>query len=224
MAYNWDERLIDEIVKERYPIKDLYASAQHTSIGGGRPSFILPETTTKLIQDHIKKVHDNGIEFTYTLNAPCMGGQEFLPKIHTQMLDELQWITDIGCDGVIVSIPYLIELIKRQFPKLKIRVSTIAKVNTVNKAKRFEELGATSICPDVMSNRNFKILEKMVKATSCEIIPLVTDGCLYMSAHIVFIITVSAGTLHRRIVPPMHTGIIPSSGVPSINSRTRLKF
>ena len=59
VAYNWDEKLIDEIVKNKYPVKDLYASAQHTSIGGGRPSSILPATTTRLIQDHIKKMHDN---------------------------------------------------------------------------------------------------------------------------------------------------------------------
>ncbi len=179
VAYNWDERLIDEIVKNKYPVKDLYASAQSTLIGGGRPSSVLPPTTTKQIQAHIKKMHDNGIEFTYTLNAPCIGGQEFLPKIHSQMLDELQWISDIGCDGVVVSIPYFVELIKKQFPKLKIRVSTIAKVNTVNKAKRYEELGASGICPDAMINRNFQILEKMVKAVSCEIHLLVTDGCLY---------------------------------------------
>jgi|SRR5271157_68002 len=179
VAYNWDERLIDEVVKNKYPVKDFYASAQQTSIGGGRPSSILPKTTKKLIQDHIIKMHENGIEFTYTLNAPCMGGQEFLPKIHTNMIDELKWISEIGCDGVVVTIPYLIELIKKQFPQLKIRVSTIAKVNAVNKAKYFETLGASAITPDVMINRNFKLLEKMVQATSCEINLLMTDGCLY---------------------------------------------
>ncbi len=61
VAYNWDERLIDEIVKNKYPVKDLYASAPSSMVGGGRPAFVLPATTTKQIQAHIKKMHDNGI-------------------------------------------------------------------------------------------------------------------------------------------------------------------
>ncbi|MBN2153215.1 MAG: U32 family peptidase [Candidatus Lokiarchaeota archaeon] len=179
VAYNWDPRLIEEVVKNKYPVKDFFASAQHTTVGGGRPSSILPETTEKIMKQHIKKMHDAGIEFMYASNAPCMGGQEFVRETHEKMLKEFEWIQGIGVDGVILAIPYLMELVKEQFPKLKIRVSTVAKVNTVNKAKYFEALGATSITPDVMINRNFKVLEKMAKGTSCDLDLVVTDGCLY---------------------------------------------
>nr|MDO8087484.1 U32 family peptidase [Candidatus Sigynarchaeum springense] len=179
VAYNWDPRLIEEVVKNKYPVYDFYASAQHTMVGGGRPSFILPGPDREAIQAQIKLMHENKIEFTYVLNAPCMAGQEFVRETHEKLINELQWIQDIGCDGVVLTIPYLMEIVKEQFPKLKIRVSTIAKVNTVNKAKYFESLGASAITPDVMINRNFKVLEKMVKATKCEINLLLTDGCLY---------------------------------------------
>lgn len=179
VAYNWDERLIDEVVKAKHPVYDFYASAQHTVVGGGRPSFILPGAAEDVIRDQIKKMHANGIEFTYVLNAPCMAGQEFVRETHEKLIAEFQWIQDIGCDGVVLTIPYLMEIVKEQFPKLKIRVSTIAKVNSVSKAKFFEDLGASAITPDVMINRNFKVLEKMVKATRCEINLLLTDGCLY---------------------------------------------
>ncbi|TFF88866.1 MAG: hypothetical protein EU549_02190 [Promethearchaeota archaeon] len=108
-----------------------------------------------------------------------MNGQEFVTENHRKLLDEIQWISDIGVDNLVVTIPYLIELIKEQFPKFTIRVSTIARVNSVNKAKFFEMLGADEITPDVMINRNFKILEKMVKALNCKINLLTTDGCLY---------------------------------------------
>jgi collagenase-like PrtC family protease len=108
-----------------------------------------------------------------------MAGQEFIRETHEKLIAELQQIQDIGCDGVVLTIPYLMEIVKEQFPKLKIRVSTTAKVNSVNKARYFEALGASAITPDVMINRNFKVLEKMVKATKCEINLLMTDGCLY---------------------------------------------
>jgi collagenase-like PrtC family protease len=179
VAYNWDLKLLDGVVRNRYPVKDFYASAQHTAIGGGRPSSILPETNEKMMKQQIKKIHDNGIEFIYAINAPCIAGQEFVRETHEKMLSEFEWIQSIGADGVVMAIPYLIELVKEQFPKLKIRVSTVAKVNTVNKAMYFEKLGATSITPDVMINRNFKVLEKMAKATSCDLDLVVTDGCLF---------------------------------------------
>jgi len=179
VAYNWDPTFIDEVVKRDYPVTDFYASAQHTTIGGGRPSSILPETSEKMIKSHIQKMHDNGIEFTYTLNAACMGGQEFVKETHVKMIKELEAIQDAGADGVVLAIPYLIEIVKEQFPGLKIRVSTVAKVNAVNKAIYFEKMGADSISPDVMINRNFKLLQKMVEGTRCTLDLLVTDGCLY---------------------------------------------
>ncbi|MEX2684132.1 MAG: U32 family peptidase [Candidatus Sigynarchaeota archaeon] len=179
VAYNWDPRLLEEVVKNKYPVKDFFASAQHTAVGGGRPSSILPETNEKMMKQQIKKMHDSGIEFYYTINAPCMAGQEFVRETHEKMLKEFEWIQLIGADGVVLAIPYLIELVKEQFPRLKIRVSTVAKVNTVNKAKYFEVLGASSITPDVMINRNFKVLEKMAKGTTCAIDLIVTDGCLF---------------------------------------------
>jgi collagenase-like PrtC family protease len=179
VAYNWDSRLLEEVVKNKYPVYDFYASAQHTSIGGGRPSFILPQPTEGMMRDQIKRMHEHGIEFTYVLNAPCMSGQEFVRETHEKMITEFQWIQDVGSDGVVLTIPYLMEIVKAQFPKLKIRVSTIAKVNSVNKARYFEALGASAITPDIMINRNFRVLEKMVKATKCEINLLMTDGCLY---------------------------------------------
>nr|MDO8088516.1 U32 family peptidase [Candidatus Sigynarchaeum springense] len=179
VAYNWDPRLLEDVVRNKYPVSDFFASAQHTTVGGGRPSSILPETSEKAIKQQLKMMHENGIEFFYTMNAPCMAGQEFVRETHEKMLRELEWIQNISVDGVILAIPYLIELVKEQFPKLKIRVSTVAKVNTVNKARYFEALGASSITPDVMINRNFKVLEKMVKGTKSEIDLIVTDGCLY---------------------------------------------
>ncbi|MHA1269353.1 MAG: U32 family peptidase [Candidatus Helarchaeota archaeon] len=179
VATNWDFRLIDELMKNRYPVRDVFGASQHTVVGGGRPTCIIPEVSNEEIVEYIKKVHKNNLEFTYLLNAPCMNNQEFVPEYHEKLLKELQWISDIGADNIVVTIPFLIELIKEQFPKIKIRVSTIARVNSVNKAKFFEMLGADEITTDVMINRDFITLSKIVKAVKCKITVLVTDGCLF---------------------------------------------
>ncbi|MFW9969063.1 MAG: U32 family peptidase [Candidatus Odinarchaeota archaeon] len=177
VATNWDLDLIDQLAK--YPVSSIYGVADHTIIGGGRPSFLLKKVTDDEIADYIKKVHEKKMEFSYLLNAPCMNNMEYDAHYHKELINYLQWINDIGADSVIVSIPFLIQLIKEQFPKLKIRVSTISHVNSVNRARFYEMLGADEITPDVMINRDFKTLKKIKEKIKCKIVILLTDGCLY---------------------------------------------
>jgi len=177
VATNWDFKLIEELVK--YPVVDLYGVADHSIVGGGRPSFLLPKISEGKIAEYIQKVHENNMEFSYLLNAPCMNNLEYDPHYHKELLKYIQWISDIGADNVIVTTPFLVQLIKEQFPKLNIRLSTIAHVNSVNRAKFYETLGVNEITPDVMINRDFKTLEQMNKTVNCKIVLLLTDGCLY---------------------------------------------
>ena len=177
VATNWDLNLIDELAN--YPVSDLYGVSDHSIVGGGRPSFLLKKISEEDIADYIRKLHEKKMGFSYLLNAPCMNNMEYDPHYHKELLKYLQWISDIGADSVTVTIPFLIQLIKEQFPKLKIRVSTIAHVNSVNRAKFYEMLGADEITLDVMINRDFKTLEQIQKTVKCKIIVLLTDGCLY---------------------------------------------
>ncbi|MFX0008884.1 MAG: U32 family peptidase [Candidatus Hermodarchaeota archaeon] len=177
VATNWDLELIDNLAQ--FPVSGLYGVSDHSIVGGGRPSFLLQQISEEGIVEYIKRVHDNNMEFSYLLNAPCMNNMEYDPHYHKELIEYLQWISDIEADSVTVTIPFLIQLIKEQFPKLKIRVSTIAHVNSVNRAKFYETLGADEITLDVMINRDFKTLEQIQKAVKCKIIVLLTDGCLY---------------------------------------------
>ncbi|MFX1497366.1 MAG: U32 family peptidase [Promethearchaeota archaeon] len=163
----------------KLPVIDVYGTAPHSVVGSGRPSVLLKDIDEEEIIEHINKVHKNKMTFSYVLNAPCMNNMEYDPYYHKELLKLLQWISDIGADNVIVTIPLLIQLIKEQFPKLKVRVSTISHVNSVNRAKFYESLGADEITPDVMINRDFKTLEKIRENVKCKIVLLLTDGCLY---------------------------------------------
>ncbi|MFX1374171.1 MAG: U32 family peptidase [Promethearchaeota archaeon] len=177
VATNWDFKLIENLIQ--YPVIDLYGVSDHTIVGGGRPSFLLQKISEEDIAKYIRKVHERKMEFSYLLNAPCMNNMEYDPHYHKELLEYLQWISNTGADGVTVTIPFLIQVIKEQFPNLKIRVSTIAHVNSVNRAQFYEMLGADEITIDVMVNRDFKTLEEIKKAVKCKIIILLTDGCLY---------------------------------------------
>jgi hypothetical protein len=104
---------------------------------------------------------------------------EWDENTHQELLMHLNWISRIGADSVTITIPYLIELMKRQFPQLKIRVSTIAHVNSVARAKLFESLGADSITLDINVNRDFTVLKAIRQAVSCELTVLLNNLCLY---------------------------------------------
>ncbi|MFX1497367.1 MAG: U32 family peptidase [Promethearchaeota archaeon] len=140
---------------------------------------MLKNVNDEAITEYIREVHKKKMTFSYALNAPCMNNMEYDPNYHKELLKYLQWISDIGTDYIIVSIPLLIQLIKEQFPKLKIRVSTVSHVNSVNRAKFYESFGADEITTDYMINRDFKTLEKIRKSVKCNIILLCSDGCLY---------------------------------------------
>jgi len=178
VATNWDPELIERIAA--YPVRDIYGCAPHTPVGGGRPAFILPDASNETIEEYIKSVHEHKMQFTYLLNAPCMNNMEFDREFYGNLIEYIQWVCDIGTDNITVTTPFLVQLITEQFPQLKIRISTIAHVNSVNRAKFYEALGASEITPDVMVNRDFRTLEKMRKALKkCELVLLLTDGCLY---------------------------------------------
>ncbi len=175
---NWDVGLIEKLAKIPVVV-DIYGKKAHDIIGGGRPYFFMKDVSDEQVAEYVKMVHSHHWTFSYLLNAPCMNNMEYDAEYHNKLLDFLQWISDIGTDSVTVTIPFLVQLLKEQFPKMKVRVSVIAHVNSVNRAKFYEHMGVDEINVDTMLNRDFVTLEKMRKAIKCDIIPVVTDGCLY---------------------------------------------
>jgi collagenase-like PrtC family protease len=175
---NWDPDLILPLSKLEADVQ-LYGVLPTSMIGsGGRgPDNVC--MVENQAEEYMEQAHSAGLEFDYLLNAPSMGNMEWDENTHQELLMHLDWISSIGADSVTVTIPYLVELIKRQFPHLKIRVSTIAHVGSVARAKFFESLGADSITLDINVNRDFALLRAIRNAVSCELTVLMNNLCLY---------------------------------------------
>lgn len=174
---NWDIELLEAL--KDYPVDDVYGAMDRTIIGGGRPTWSLPTVNKKQVEKYIEKTHSLGMKFTYLLNASCLNNIEYSKKSHLKIIKFLKWINDIKVDYVTVTIPYLIEIIKNDFPNLKVKVSTIAHINSVQKAKFFEALGVDEITTDFMINRDFHLLKKIKETTKCNIEVVLNDICLY---------------------------------------------
>jgi collagenase-like PrtC family protease len=175
---NWDPDLILPLSKLEADVQ-LYGVLPTSMIGSGGSGSDDVRMVENQAEEYIEEAHSAGLKFDYILNAPSMGNMEWDEDIHQELLKHLNWINSIEVDSVTVTIPYLIELIKRQFPHLKIRVSTIAHVNSVARAKLVESLGADSITLDININRDFTLLKAIRNAVSCELTILMNNLCLY---------------------------------------------
>jgi collagenase-like PrtC family protease len=175
---NWDTDLILPLSGLEAEVQ-LYGVLPTSMIGSGGRGADNVHVVENQAEEYIEQAHSAGLKFDYILNAPSMGNMEWDENTHRELLEQIRWITSIGVDSVTVSIPYLIELIKRQFPQLDVRVSTIAHVSSVARAKLFESLGADSITLDINVNRDFTLLKAIRNAVNCELTVLLNNLCLY---------------------------------------------
>ena len=174
---NWDFGLLDAL--QGTSVDALFGKLPFDVVGGARPGFVLPQVDRIYVEKYIRACHEKGIEFSYLLNAPCLGNLQYSRKGYGQIIDLLNWVDHSGADSVVVGVPYLIDLIRKRFPRLKIKASTTARVNTVRKALQYEDMGVEEIIIDEHINREFKTLENIRKTVKCNLEILVNNICLW---------------------------------------------
>jgi collagenase-like PrtC family protease len=177
LGSNWDFALLDHL--EGTPVDALFGKLPFDIVGGARPGFVLPQVDRNYVERYIAACHERGLEFSYLLNAPCLGNLQYSRKGYGQLVELLTWIDQSGADAVTVGIPYLVDLVKKRFPRLKVKISTTARVNTVRKAFQYEAMGVEEIIIDEHINREFKTLEAIRKAVKCNLELIVNNICLW---------------------------------------------
>jgi len=175
---NWQDDLIPKVKKDS--VSELYGKLADDFIGGGRPAFICDNPSKEKVRSHIKQAHQNGMEFNYLLSASCLGNKEFTTSGQKEIYQLLDWIIDMETDAVTVAIPYLLQLIKKRYPKLKVHISSFANVNTIERARYWEDMGADRINLDEFTlNRDFQLLRQIRNSVSCQLQLIANNGCLY---------------------------------------------
>jgi collagenase-like PrtC family protease len=177
VATNFDDELIWKI--KDFPVEEVYGKLPRDFVGGGRSSYMLSPLSGKRIVRHISHAHKYGIKFNYLLNSACLNNLEFTRFGQKSLNRLLTWLTEIGVDSVTVSLPFLLEIVKKRFPGLHVRVGVFAQIDSVPKAKHWEELGADCICLDsLLVNRDFYTLKIIRQAVKCDLQLLVNNNCL----------------------------------------------
>jgi len=185
VSANFQDDFIQMISK--FSIGEVYGKVTEDFIGGGRPSFILPDVKKRGIERFIKELHKNGVKFNYLLNSTCLDNQEITRRGYRRIRKDLDWISRMEVDSVTVSISYLAKIIKEYYPQIKLKVSVFAGVRSLRQAKYWEDLGADVITlePQTM-NREFAIIKNITSNTKAKIQLIVNQGCLYSCPNIVY--------------------------------------
>ncbi|HEX9061663.1 MAG TPA: U32 family peptidase [Clostridia bacterium] len=182
VACNWDFDLLDKI---DYPgVKSLFGGLPGTLISSGRPSFMLSSLSYEDVKEYIKRVHSKGWKFDYNINATCLSNMEFSLEGYNKILKYIEQIVELGVDSLTISLPSLLEIVKKHFPHIKVKVSTFQKINSVSMAQSFEDMGADAIMLSEHINRDFKLLSAIRKSIKAKIILVANVGCVYGCANI----------------------------------------
>ncbi|RMF95167.1 MAG: hypothetical protein D6734_06115 [Candidatus Schekmanbacteria bacterium] len=160
-------------------IKEVYGSLQSSILASARPSKYLPSPDFNKIKTHIEELKSVGIEFSYLVNAPCLGNIEYSAEGRREIEELLQKLSDCGIERMVITIPYLMEIVREKFPHIEICASSICYISNIKMAKRFESLGVKRIIVDPDKNRNFKFLQKLSNSVNCDIEIIANHTCIH---------------------------------------------
>ncbi|MBU4348085.1 U32 family peptidase [Patescibacteria group bacterium] len=190
---HWDKKIIEEIVKQNLLAKDIqvtevYGTLARGPVGHGRSPSSVPDISKKEAVNFRKFIGALGMKFIYLLNAPF----EFKSALEKKEVEiYLDWIiNDFKADALMITSHELMRFVKKNYPKTKIYISTVAGVLSWKHLEKFLDIAPERIVPHHDVNRNFKDLKELVDKTGklkIELELMVTESCLrgcpYREAH-----------------------------------------
>ncbi len=161
------------IVKEFYgSVEDDIFSFSSISFGKGRE-----HASWKDLVEFVKKGKKYNIDVHLNLNT-LRATPDIIEKYRNKIIDFLKRIEDTGVKGIILTAIPLIEL-AAQSSNLEISVSAICQADSLQKIKRFKDMGVHRIIPSLFKGRDFNFLEKLRKFPDLEYEILCNEICRF---------------------------------------------
>ena len=168
------KEICKETTREAY---EIYMAGTPEVLGSGRVTLHAPQLDE--IETQTQYLHNKKLRMGIVLNPSCLGGQHLTSQGYNMFRWYFGKLNDIGVDSVTVAEPYLVEMLTKEFPDIKVVISVISHVDSPERARFYDELGADAITLDSNINRSFDILENIKEVTDCELRLLVNEACLY---------------------------------------------
>jgi collagenase-like PrtC family protease len=174
---NFDDGLIEPLAKAG--VYEVYGKLTADAVGGGRTSHVLPAVSRARLAEHVAAVRRAGIRFDYLLNAASMAAVETTGAGYRRIRRLLDLVAGLPVDSITVTNPLLLQVCKRHYPKLEVKVSAFANVATPLQAKYWADLGADVITASpVLLNRELAVLREMCASVPAGIQVIANNNCL----------------------------------------------
>jgi len=177
IAANWDVGLLDKL--NGTSVESLYGQMWEDPLGGGRMAFFIPKVRKKEVASFVVEVRERGLGFNYLINSTCLDNLEFTKKGYKKIREHLEWISSTGANMVTITLPFLLQMVKRNYPNLRVCVSSFARVQNVHLAHYWEDLGADKIILPELIGRDFRALRSIREAVDCELELIANHCCLF---------------------------------------------
>lgn len=138
--------------------------------------YYLPEF--EQLSQQVNLCHQAGVQIELLLDATCFSARHLWVRGQPLLTEYIGQIEEAGVDGVIVSDPVVVELVKT-YSDLHVTISRASCVNSVSRVNFYQQLGADAIVLDPILNRKFERLELVVEALG-QVQPrlLLNEGCI----------------------------------------------
>ncbi len=177
IATNWDFDLLKRL--EGTSVQSLYGQMWNDPLGGGRMALFIPKVGKNEVAFFIAEVRKRGLDFNYLINSTCLDNLEFTKKGYNKIREHLEWISSTGTGMVTLTLPFLLQMVKKDFPELGVCVSSFARVQNVHLAHYWEDLGADKIILPESIGRDFRTLRSIREAVDCELELIANHCCLF---------------------------------------------
>ncbi len=186
MPTSFDPRLLDglEALNARYAdrgvrVTELFGSLDRSVVGSGRPSRSLTPVDRPAFEAHARDLVGRGFHLTYLYNGSCSGNREHSGRERARLLDELDWVRGLGTRSVVVASPYLVDLLRRRAPELRVHLSSVAFAKSTKEVEHHVRQGITRLILDPDSVRDLGFTERVRAAwPELEVEALVNHPCL----------------------------------------------
>lgn len=146
--------------------------------GSGRSADSVPEADMESLKAYSYYAGSKRIQFNYTLNATCMGNDEFVEKRAQDLYSFLRGIHAAGISSLTISMPSVIELVKSMNLDFKIKASVLSCITNVSKALSYKSLKVDKIVIDESINRQFSVIKDIREAFGPAVEMIVNVVCL----------------------------------------------
>lgn len=180
VPYNGDPQLLPILFSLRKhggsSIREIFLSGPQFFSASGR---ITPGMGLVEFSQLVAVIREQGIRVNLVLNSTCEGTGWYDLSTMKDMVKYVGYAhEELGVQAVTVANPIMIEQLHHFFPELEICASVLSGIDTVQRAKLFEEAGASTITPDVNINRDLEMLGRIRETTNLELKIMTNEGCM----------------------------------------------